>query len=374
MAVKETIKIVTIQALGLGARRVVFALFVLFMLGSVFGVSALAQPIAVRSDFITELTLPGLTDHFQRPGRVVYDETASEIYVADQGNNRIVIFDSDGAYRFEFNLAGRVGSIVDFAVSPEGFIYVLGSTQDGRKLLTYDFDGIYVGEFMADVLADMDVDLTSVATDSENRIYLLDSDAPQVLVLNSAGDLTASIPVLDKLSDAAATELVLGTLTTTEDGFLLPASSLGMVYHYTLSGDHIKTYGYKGTTTGELAFPVSAAIMSSGLVVVLDKQRFAVLCFTPDGKCLGEFGGKGRIPGWFYFPSYLAVDETDRTIISQVFRNRVQICRIPEAIEERLTPATSSDGGGSANSQIHDKTEHSDLVGHLQHTSHEGGL
>ncbi len=374
MTARETIKTVMIRTQRVQAPSALVGLFCAVLLPIVFDLPATAQPIVVRSDFVRELELPGLTDHFQRPGRVVYDETASEIYVADQGHNRIVIFDADGAYRFEFNLAGRVGSIVDFAVSPGGFIYVLGSTQDGRKLFTYDFDGVYIAEFASDVLDDLNVDATSVATDRENRIYLLDSETPQVLLLNPAGEITASIPVLDKLSEAAETELVLGTLSTTADGFLLPASSLGMVYHYTRTGEHIKTYGYKGTTTGELAFPVSAAIMSNGLIVVLDKQRFAILCYTPDGKCLGEFGGKGRVPGWFYFPSYLAVDDTDRTIISQVFRNRVQICRIPEAITERYDPATSSDVDGSANRQQHDKTEHSDLVGHLQHTSHEGGL
>lgn len=371
---RQTIKAVllpTEQAIP-GHGMIVLTLAALLFV--VWSVPAVAQPIAVRSDFIRELTLPGMTDQFQRPGRVVFDAVAGEIFVADQGNNRIVIFDSDGSYRFEFNLADRVGSIVDFAVSPEGYIYVLGSTREGRKLFRYDFDGIFIGEFAAEVLSDQALDLTSVATDAESRVFVLDDSAPQVLMFSADGELSATIPVFSGIQRSATTELVLGTLSATDEGFLLPASSLGMVYHYSRSGEHLKTYGYKGTTTGELAFPVSAAIMASGLVTVLDKQRFAVLCYSPEGKCLGEFGGKGRNPGWFYFPTYLAVDRSDRTIISQVFRNRVQICRIPDAIAERFVPATTSDVGGNPNRQIHDKTELSDLVGHSQHTSNEGGL
>jgi hypothetical protein len=73
-------------------------------------------------------------------------------------------------------------------------------------------------------------------------------------------------------------------------------------------------------------------VAEDGTILVLDKHRFNVLCFNRWGKFLGEFGGRGTSPGWFYFPSLLGVDSSDQVYIGQVFLNRVQTCAIPEVI------------------------------------------
>jgi len=183
------------------------------------------------------------------------------------------------------------------------------------------------------------------------------------------------------MDEGARDDLVLGMLSTIEDGFLLPLSSYGMVYRYSRDGEHVLTYGHKGTTTAELAFPVSATITGSGVVAVLDKQRFVVVCYSPEGKFAGEFGGKGRTPGWFYFPSFIDSDDADRVMISQVFLNRVQICRIPEAINTHLesirqpeSEVGAIDANADSHKQLIDKTESADLVGHSQHFPTKGGL
>ena len=74
--------------------------------------------------------------------------------------------------------------------------------------------------------------------------------------------------------------------------------------------------------------------VTDGLVMVLDKMRFNIVCFSHEGRFLGEFGGKGISPGWFYFPSLLVADGSDQVIVGQIFLNRVQICRIPRFIAE----------------------------------------
>jgi hypothetical protein len=57
-----------------------------------------------------------------------------------------------------------------------------------------------------------------------------------------------------------------------------------------------------------------------------------VVCFDADGGFLGEFGGKGISPGWFYHPTLLAVDDSDLVYIGQVYRNKIQVCKIPDFI------------------------------------------
>jgi len=330
-------------------------------------------PLAIPSEFVRDLTVPGSMDHFLRPARIVYDPVASELYVADRGNNRIVVFNRQGTYRFEFAMADRVGSIVDFAVSPDGFVYVLASTREGRKLLQFDFDGLFLGELLSGPTGLEGMNVTSLAIDENREIHLLDESVPQLVRLTPEGEIRGRSPILLELDEKTRQELVFGSLSAERTGLLLPLSSQGTVYQFGFDGTHTATYGYKGATTGELNFPVSASICGDGLVLVLDKQRFNVLCFTPEGKFVGEFGGKGISPGWFYLPSYLAADDSDQVFISQVFLNRVQACRVPSSIQRRFQQSRSSESSPSLSSETGNTSPDNRFVSHPNYQPTEGG-
>ena len=64
-------------------------------------------------------------------------------------------------------------------------------------------------------------------------------------------------------------------------------------------------------------------------MLILDKNRFNVACFTREGRFLGEFGGKGFSPGWFFQPSLLAIPTPDQVVVGQIFQNKIQICTLP---------------------------------------------
>ena len=55
-----------------------------------------------------------------------------------------------------------------------------------------------------------------------------------------------------------------------------------------------------------------------------------------------------------YFPSLLAIDESDQVYVGQIMENRVQVCRIPDVIRPKLrqtepeaSPHGPSDGGAA---------------------------
>ena len=101
-----------------------------------------AQPPAIAASFVRYVSPPGLSDTILRPSAMHFDRYHQELYVADFGHNRIVIFTPSGAYKFDFPLQDGLTSPADITTDPAGFIYVLGTDPEGRALQCFDFDGV----------------------------------------------------------------------------------------------------------------------------------------------------------------------------------------------------------------------------------------
>jgi len=291
------------------------------------------QSLAVPAEFVKYLTLPGTADSFLRPAAIQVDRNFDEVLVADPGHNRIIIFDREGSYRYEFDAADHFSSPTDVVVDSQGFIYVLGTTRLGKRVFRFDFDGLFLGEVPTPSHIDnQEVDFRSIAVDTDDRLWALDHAGLRAIAFDQSGTLLASFRVIEGLGSKLERELVLGSLSIWNDQLFVPAASLGMVFVYALDGTALDIIGHKGNNVGELNFPVAVAVTDDELVMVLDKHRFNIVCFDHSGRFLGEFGGKGISPGWFYHPSLLAVDDQNRVYIGQIFKNRVQICKIPDFI------------------------------------------
>jgi hypothetical protein len=293
------------------------------------------QALAVPAEFVRYVQLPGLGDEIKRPGAIHFDTHQGEIFVADQGNNRILIFSRSGAYKFE-----------------------LGSVKEGRILQRFDFDGLPL-EQLSLPLGDEDApsNFRSLALDREGHVFLLDHNTGRVF---SHGEEGFSSFLLHTSADAETDTLrtVFGDLRIFEDEILVPVSSMGKVVRHSLNGDYLGSIGQFGALPGMLNFPTCVQVTPEGLRLVLDSGRFCVVAYGPDGKFLGEFGGKGQSPGWFINPSLLAMLGDDQVVVGQLFLNRIQICRIPDFIREKVavSPLILKDHGPLLANQFAGKT------------------
>ncbi|MFH1699210.1 MAG: NHL repeat-containing protein [Candidatus Zixiibacteriota bacterium] len=322
--------------------------FLLFL--QIHGFSQEITQLSVPAEFSYQFQLPGSQNNLLRPGRIVADSHTDEIYIADCGNNRIVIFSGQGVYKYQFSVSEYCGLPQDFAVDPSGRIYVLGSTQRGREIHIFDYDGTYLDKMEYSQKSGIDSRrLESIATDDNGNIWALDAFEKQIICITVEGEVCNRFPVVEDLSGERGNELVFGSISVVGNVICLPVASLGTVYLYDLSGKFIKAIGYRGNNMGELNFPVSATMTDNQIILVLDKHRFAVVCYNFDGKFLGEFGGKGSSLGWFYHPAWLAVDDAGTIFIGQVFLNRVQACHLPLFVTNRNAEFNNKD---SSNSQL----------------------
>ncbi len=289
------------------------------------------EPRSVRAELIRVVSPPGSANGFLRPSTMCIDRSSGELYVVDPGKHRIVVFDESGTYRFEFSAAAGAAPS-DIAIDRDGLVYLLFPSSQGAKILAYDFDGAFLNRVNLGIPEDgVPVEPKSIAIDEQNRLFVLDETNVRICSADLSGALHGVFPLLSGLSEKERHELVFGAVRVDGDNLLVPVSSLGSIYLYGVDGTFRKAIGHQGSTPGELAFPVAAAV-NDGVLLVLDKHRFVVSCFDLAGRFLGEFGGQGASPGWFYHPTFLDVDRLGQVYVGQVFLNRVQVCRIPEFI------------------------------------------
>jgi sugar lactone lactonase YvrE len=361
-----------------------FGLFILIMAAQLIFATPflMAQElISVPSNYVRELKLPGASNNFLRPARILADNELNEIYVADAGNDRIVIFDQNGLYKFEFSTAEQCGAPIDIAVDSTGHIFILGATGMGPGVFEYDYNGLFLRQFLTDSLI-AQTQISSMAFDSYDKLYLVDSKEKRILRLTHDGAIDKEFPASPDLTDNLLRDASYGIIAITDNTIYLPISSIGTVYCFDLDGNLEKTIGYLGTQVGELNFPVATAVTADKTVLVLDKHRFDVACFTNDGKFLGEFGGKGISPGWFYHPNWLAIDSNGLIYIGQIFNNKIQICRMPAPILERQQKITdgktiqekSLNGSGDQTGQMLNKRSPAKGLVILNINQHNGGI
>ena len=57
-------------------------------------------------------------------------------------------------------------------------------------------------------------------------------------------------------------------------------------------------------------------------------MRHTILAYNFDGKFQFEIGGKGVSPGWFNFPTSIAVNDKGLVFVADYFNHRIQVLRI----------------------------------------------
>jgi DNA-binding beta-propeller fold protein YncE len=318
--------------------RVSYSVFclILLWLPLISGNAQETSLISVPAPLVRELTPPSTAEGFLRPEGVFVDNRFAEVFVSDPGHNRVVAFDTSGLYKFEFSCADIFGTPEDVVVDSRGFIYVLGSTGSGKGIYRFDYDGLFLNQVHLSGLPDnTSFKPVHLCLSESDEIFAIDGDQRLVCSFNTDGVLQSQFQVLNDVPDDQRRDALFGAPRIAGGLFYLPVSTFGSVFVYDLEGNFVRNIGDEGADIGKLNFPVAVAVSADSLVVVLDKHRYNVLCFTITGKFVGEFGGMGYRAGWFYHPNSLAMDNFGRCYITQIYLNLVQVCDLPKVIAEK---------------------------------------
>jgi DNA-binding beta-propeller fold protein YncE len=223
-------------------------------------------------------------------------------------------------------------SPTDVDLGPDGSIYV---TDTGTATIqVFKLNGEHVrsiggygqrdGKFEKLLGVDVDDAGNVFAADAyTGRIQKFDPTGRLIMRKNMSEDGKAIARDLG-LSQPVTVFGIVKLLVAKDGGIFAVDNYNDCVEVYTPNGRYVKTFGGKGVTDGKLQSPTFAALGTSGEIFVTDCLNGRVQVFDKDGRYLWKFGSYGNILGTFGRPKGIYVDEEGRIYVADSMSNVVQ--------------------------------------------------
>jgi sugar lactone lactonase YvrE len=202
------------------------------------------------------------TLQFSHPKGIFIDGTTNRTFIADSGNNRIVVLLNDNVVKEISN--GTWGDLIqpgDVAVNSTGSIYITDSGNNRVIVLnaTYDYEFEFTGNFSYPL---------GITIDSNNRVFIVDRNNHVVKKFTSNGTLLMQFGTYGAdIGEFAFPEF----LTVNQAGeIFIPDTKNSRVQYFYPNGSFINYYGQYGITNGQFRFPTGICLLSESIMMICD--------------------------------------------------------------------------------------------------------
>jgi hypothetical protein len=223
---------------------------------------------------------------FLTPQAVCVDADRGDVYVADTGNGRIVVFNSIGQYLTSFS---HKSEPLGVAVDRAGQVYVTDSSS--HLVHIYDYRGRATGKITPDK-ADADALFGRMAVDSADNLYVTVRNKGQVFVYDSKGAVKLKI---GGAGEAGRIEMI-SDVAVDAEGRVYALSSLGDAVHvFNSKGESLFRFGKHAPGADNFAFPTAIDIDAQERIWVVDSFAHCLKVFSKSGSFITNIGG-------YFFP------------------------------------------------------------------------
>ncbi|GEM_PF-1037166 len=293
------------------------------------------------------------------------------VFVSDYGNNRVQVFDPEGAWLGGWGrLGGREGEFrgpVGIAVGPQGNVYVADAFNYRVQVFTPEGEFVrgWRGPAAQGAGAGRPFTPWGIAVGPDGSVYVTDLHANRVYKFSREGELLLSwggFGTREGQFTGPTGIAVLGDRVYVVD-------SLGYrIQVFTPDGEYLFQWGsfcdlyiHPGrgcrdpdgpgpleSGDGQLSSPWGIAFDAQKRVYVADSANKRIQVFTPEGDFLLKWGELGRGPGQFDNPVGVALDSQGAVYVADLNNNRIQkfVFPSPLAPDEEEQTALNGIGGG----------------------------
>lgn len=344
------------------------------------------------------------------PAFVFFDPVEEELYVANGGRSRLVVYGPDFFPRMSVASGRGVAAPRGGLVTSDGKVYICQArnVNNPRPRITV-LNAAFFPErdiFLDEIPEAADFIPNQLAINSDGIIYLSGAASRGVLVLDNEGNFLRRLQPRDKITyrepveEAAEEEMQpeeedasladipeefrprsnrqegaggggeglgpvkVNHVTIDSAGKLyLMSNETSKIYVYGPDEAFLFAFGDKGGTPRHLSQPKSLAIDEKrGLIYVADYMRHSILTYDMTGKYLFEFGGRGYGPGWLNYPIGLTINNHGHLIIADLFNHRVQVLNIGYEEITHLLAIGSPQGSTPDDSEAGESTGQDELA------------
>jgi hypothetical protein len=209
----------------------------------------------------------------------VATDSSGNVYVIDEGNNRVEKFNSSGSYITQWGSSGSGNGQFDYAyaiaTNSSGDVYVADA--GNYRIEEFSSTGGYITQW-------------GTYGNGNGQFY----DAEALAINNVSGNVYVVDPALNTVQE------------------------------FTGSGTYITQWGSSGSGNGQFTTPNGIATDSSGNVYVADGGNNRIEEFSSTGGYITQWGSSGSGNGQFQFPWAVTVDLNNNIYVVDINNNRVE--------------------------------------------------
>ena len=261
-----------------------------------------------------------------RPAGVAVD-TFDRIFVADEKNHRIQVFNYFGDHLFSFGSSGSGDGQFDrptgIAIDSSDRIIVTDSRND--RIQVFDADGVFLFSFGSSGSGDGQFDRpTGIAIDSSDRIIVTDSRNDRIQVFDADGVFLFSFG--SSGSGDGQLNNPLGITTNTLDVIYVADSDNDRIQVFDAGGKFLHTLGDPVILQNNLfREPADIIIDNSDRFLVADQTSRVIHVLDSSGDPLERLSWTGDKYQSTAQPNGIVVDSTDRIIVSDIANDLILV-------------------------------------------------
>jgi hypothetical protein len=258
---------------------------------------------------------------------------SGNVYVADNGSNRIQKFSSSGAFLAKWGTFGtgdgQFQSPAGVALDLPGNVYVADTLND--RIQKFTSSGTFLTKWGSQGLGDGQVNHPQgVAASRQSRlgvitypVYVADTDHSRVQRFNSDGSFFSKWGAFGTADGQFDDPVGIGAYAG--GGSVYVADTYNdRIQAFNIAGTFQAKWGAEGSGDGQFSNPRGVAVDRLGNVYVADTGNSRIQKFGPTGAFTTKWGTLGTGDGQFNSPWGVAVDQLGYVYVTDIGNHRIE--------------------------------------------------